>query len=396
MSARNSRFGAFSSRSGMGKAAGAVVACAVMLLAGCGGSAADSAAPVIRGDAASVAQKVLTVSNTNTTGMAAGMATVLTSSGGSGTGAVNFSVTGTACSVSETSLNATDAAICIVTATKEASTGFLEATSATKTFRYSEAKVAQDTLTVSNTPVTFPPATSPSIILTATGGSGTGNVTFSVSKGTCVITVATLDLRGGKQCWVSAKRASSYGYWGATSETVVFTWTAPQATLSVSNTVLTDAVDDGVGVELATSGGSGDGVVTYTVTGTGCSVSGTSLNATPPATCVVTATKAASTGWIEAASATVTFTFLAAQAVLRLSGETLTAKVGNAIALTTSGGSGTGAVTFKVEGWSCLFDAKNRLIATGQTVCIVTAKKAASTGYLATESESKTFSYTKK
>ena len=70
--------------------------------------------------------------------------------------------------------------------------------------------------------------------------------------------------------------------------------------------------------------------------------------------------------------------------------------LGTAIGLTTSGGSGTGAVTFKVKGWGCLFDAKDRLIATGATVCIVTAKKAASTGYQATESESKTFTYTKK
>ena len=54
MSARNSRFGAFGSRSARGNAAGAVIACAVMLLAGCGGSggsAADAGAPVIRGDA---------------------------------------------------------------------------------------------------------------------------------------------------------------------------------------------------------------------------------------------------------------------------------------------------------------------------------------------------------
>ena len=52
MSARNSRFGAFGSRSGRGKAAGAVIACAVMFLAGCGGSGettADAGAPVIRG-----------------------------------------------------------------------------------------------------------------------------------------------------------------------------------------------------------------------------------------------------------------------------------------------------------------------------------------------------------
>ena len=55
MSARTGRFGAFGSSSGRGKAAGAVIACAVMLLAGCGGSGgstADAGAPVIRGDVA--------------------------------------------------------------------------------------------------------------------------------------------------------------------------------------------------------------------------------------------------------------------------------------------------------------------------------------------------------
>ena len=54
MSARSSRFSGFGSRRRRGKAAGAVFACAVMLLAGCGGSggsAADASAPVVRGDA---------------------------------------------------------------------------------------------------------------------------------------------------------------------------------------------------------------------------------------------------------------------------------------------------------------------------------------------------------
>ena len=52
MSARSSRFSGFGSRRRRGKAAGAVFACAVMLLAGCGGSggsAADAGAPIIRG-----------------------------------------------------------------------------------------------------------------------------------------------------------------------------------------------------------------------------------------------------------------------------------------------------------------------------------------------------------
>jgi hypothetical protein len=69
MSARNSRFGAFSSRSGRGKAAGAVIACAVMFLAGCGGSggtAADAGAPVIRGDVVAAGYPVTFYSNGGT------------------------------------------------------------------------------------------------------------------------------------------------------------------------------------------------------------------------------------------------------------------------------------------------------------------------------------------
>ena len=53
MSARSSRFSGFGSIRRRGKAAGAVIACAVMLLAGCGGSggsSADAGAPVVRGD----------------------------------------------------------------------------------------------------------------------------------------------------------------------------------------------------------------------------------------------------------------------------------------------------------------------------------------------------------
>ena len=487
MSARDSRFGAFSSRSGRGTAAGAVIACAAMLLAGCGGSAADGAAPVIRGDAASVAQDALSVSNTALTNHVDVVNIALTTSGGSGTGDVTFTVLGTGCSLNvgtslnvETSLTATDAGTCIVWATKAASTGWIEAISAQKTFTFTTGTVdqatlgvyytggaavvgnaltmntsggsgtgavtfnvktngncvrtattlratragecgayavkaaspgylaaqssvhyitfrdaAQETLTVSNTPLTGTIGTA--IALTTSGGSGTGAVTFAATGSGCSVSGTSLDATAAVACIVTAKKAAATGFLAATSAATTFTFTAPvaQATLSVSNTVLTSV--DGEEFTLTSSGGSGTGDGTFTVTGTGCSVSGTRLNAnTLPATCIVTAKKAASTGYLEATSETKTFTFLAAQAVLRVSNETLTTSVGTAIVLTTSGGSGTGAVTFKVKGWGCLFDAKDRLIATGATVCIVTAKKAASTGYQATESESKTFTYTKK
>ena len=49
--------------------------------------------------------------------------------------------------------------------------------------------------------------------------------------------------------------------------------------------------------------------MSYATTGTGCSLSGTSLTATDATTCVVTATKAASTGYLVATSASTSFTF---------------------------------------------------------------------------------------
>jgi hypothetical protein len=112
----------FGPRLGRGKAAGAVLACAVMLLAGCGGSEgspAEASAPIIRGVPHPNGR--LTVSNTLLTGLA-GSYIALTASGGLGNGAVNFTVTGTGCSVDGKLLNATVAGTCIVTATKESST----------------------------------------------------------------------------------------------------------------------------------------------------------------------------------------------------------------------------------------------------------------------------------
>ena len=61
---------------------------------------------------------------------------------------------------------------------------------------------------------------------------------------------------------------------------------------------------------LSTSGGTGDGAVTYEVTnGTGqCSLSGTTLTGDGAGTCTVTATKAAHGNYLSATSNTVTIT----------------------------------------------------------------------------------------
>lgn len=92
--------------------------------------------------------------------------------------------------------------------------------------------------------------------------------------------------------------------------------TTPQATLSVAVPSIHGTV--GSSVDLSTEGGSGSGAVTFSVVGgtaTGCAITGTTLSATGPGTCVVEATKAGDVTYAGATSAPVTITFSAAKVV---------------------------------------------------------------------------------
>ena len=120
MGARTRRFTSLAS--GSGKAT-AVVVCAVMLLAGCGGSggsASDASTPVIRGDAAATSS--LTVSGTPATA-AVGATIALSSVGGTGTDPVFYATSSTGCVITGNSLTAADAGTCAVIATRGTETG---------------------------------------------------------------------------------------------------------------------------------------------------------------------------------------------------------------------------------------------------------------------------------
>ena len=257
MNAARRRFSGFSSRSRRAKAAGAVIACAV-LLAGCGGSAgssAESGAPVIRGDV--TATSPLTVSGTaeNT------VTITLTTAGGTGTDAVSYATTGTNCQVTGTSLTATAAGTCDVTATKGTQT-------ATATFQFKPDVPAGGLLAIIS------------------------GIAASIVSDFSEVDALSADIAAAA---AAAEANPSLG----------------QATLTVSNTPLTGTV--GTNIALTTSGGSGTGAVTFSATGTGCSLNGgTSLKATVAGTCIVTATKWWSTGYLPAISAATTFTFTTA------------------------------------------------------------------------------------
>ena len=169
--------------------------------------------------------------------------------------------------------------------------------------------------------------------------------------------------------------------------------------LSTQTPVVLTSISGAYGTDLTLdiSGGSGSGAVTYAVitTGTaGCSIfSGTTLRATSPGTCTVTATKAASGIYSADSSTTTTVTFSkktqTALAVTTTSGDAITG-----ITVATTGGSGTGAVTSSVTSGTATCTLTSGVV-TAKTsgTCSLTITKAADSTYLV-ESVTATLTFT--
>jgi hypothetical protein len=127
---------------------------------------------------------------------------------------------------------------------------------------------------------------------------GVGNYVRATSATTCVVTAARDGYEIKKRwCFNDGECREDWWQYGAsTSAPVSFVFDyRDQAPLFIYNPVTTTTAPF---VYLISMGGSGTGATTYSVSGASCSISGTGsnamLNATAPATCVVTATKAAS------------------------------------------------------------------------------------------------------
>jgi hypothetical protein len=320
-------------------------------------------------------QPSLTVTSTGGT---FGTPLTLTTSGGSGTGAVSFTATdGTAsgCTVSGSSLSTTSAGTCTVTATKGADDEFDAVSSGPATVTFGKASQAELTVTSTAGTVGTP------LTLTTSGGSGTGAVSFTATDGTasgCTVSGTELTATSAGTCTVTATKAADADYLVASS--VATTVTFAQATQAVLTVTLTDGTF-GTPLTLTTSGGSGTGAVSFTATdGTagGCTVSGTELTATSAGTCAVTATKAGDSTFSSISSGPTTVTFAkATQATLTVTSTDGT--FGSLLTLSTSGGSGTGGVTFTATDGTasgCTVSGSS-LSATSAGTCTVTATKAA-------------------
>jgi hypothetical protein len=242
-------------------------------------------------------QAALIVSNSPKSGIT-GTPITLTTTGGSGTGAVTFSTSTTGCSITSGRLTAS-AATCLVFASKAIDNDYWSTISDGAQF---DIRRAQAPLTLNNGATPGP--TGSSIILSTSGGTNAGAVTYALSAANarCIILNATLTVSAGAKttCSVIATKAAAAEYGAISSAAKVLTFLSPQAPLIVSNSPKSGVI--GTRFRLTTSGGSGRGTITFSTATPNCSISSGRLTASIATTCSVEAFKAADTDYWQSKS----------------------------------------------------------------------------------------------
>jgi hypothetical protein len=140
----------------------------------------------------------------------------------------------------------------------------------------------------------------------ASGGTGTGAIFFSVNGSCRIVGTTLLPGDAGSLCQLSATRMGDANYLAAVPDfQTIAIHKLAQQTLSIAN-----ASDMIVGsLDLFTAGGSGSGAVSFAVNSADaarCSISGATLTATASGDCRISAVKAASTNYDASNSATQT------------------------------------------------------------------------------------------
>jgi outer membrane protein OmpA-like peptidoglycan-associated protein len=222
-----------------------------------------------------------------------------------------------------------------------------------------------------------------------------GNFTYT-SAGSCVVTAQTLsDSDDSSDGGVSGNREGSSSDGTLVTGTLAITINPTNQTISVSS----GSAPVGSPVAVSASGYSGTGTITFSLDGgtaSGCALSGNSVTATSAGTCLVKASIAADTDY-NAATSTVdgveTFSLLS-QSISVSSGS---APVGTPITLSASGYSGTGTITFSLDGGTasgCALSG-NSVTATSAGTCLVKASIAADGVYVGATSTDGTETFTR-
>jgi len=188
---------------------------------------------------------------------------------------------------------------------------------------------------------------------------------------------------------VTATKASDSTYTSTTSPAITVTVNAvTESALVAVASPSTIAAITGTST-LSTTGGSGTGAVTYAVTSGACTISGSTLTAgATSGTCGVTATKASDSTYTSTTSPAITVTVNAVtgqqSSLAVIASTSVIAQFSGSTLLSTTGGSGTGSVTYRVMSGTCSIS--GNILNAGQLVenCSVRAEKSGDSTYSAT------------
>jgi hypothetical protein len=319
--------------------------------------------------------------------------------GGSDTGAVTYSTTSAACSISGSTLTALGAGTCVITATKAADSKYLQGTGE---YTIIIGKALQNDLTTSTTrtALKFGNVNENTATVTLSGGSGTGTVSWffdPASTASCSVnasaTPAVVTALTAGSCILNIVKAGDDNFAEASTAVTFISAKADQASLTLSSTK-TNAIK-GDTATLSATGGTNTAMVTYTVvTGaTVCSISGTTLTFIGAGTCTVKATRAGDANYNAVDSNELTLTATKAdqqQLTVNLAdGQLENVAIGGRSTTTYNigGGSGTGALSVSaVTGCTASINVSALVITAGNAagVCTIDIVKAESSDFNST------------
>ena len=331
------------------------------------------------------------------------------------TGTVNFEVGGTSIAGCAAVTISSSTAQCITTALPTGTDSLQAlyagnstyASSQSSAANYVVAVAAQSALTITSTSTTFTLSPSNTATLGITGGTTGGVVTYVVSgsenSAGCSVSGAVLTYTSGGTCTVTATMAGNTNYAAVSSTATTFTVNLANSTTSLGAAPTSSTYDASVTLTATVTSGA-TGTVNFEVGGTSIAGCGAVALVTGVAHCVTTALPEGSDS-LEALysgdgsfnsshSATAPYSVgHATQATLVVT--TMAGTIGIDLTLGTSGGSGSGGVTYVVANGSatCSQPSPGVLHASGAGTCLVTATKAGDSDYASTSSTATTVTF---
>jgi len=227
---------------------------------------------------------------------------------------------------------------------------------------------------------TYSPSGSFNVFASASSGLP---VTYSTSSSTCSVNAITgmVTILGGGTCLIAADQSGNANNTPAPTVTQTITILKAQPaplTLFAASTNIQAATS----TTLSVTGGISGSPVSYTLLGGPCGLTNNVLTGNSSGTCIVSASEAGNTNYSAISSNQLAVgVAIGQQTALTLTVGSTTINVNENTSLTTSGGSGTGAISYQTTG-PCSVSG-SVLSATGEGSCQVTAFKGGTNGQFA-------------